>query len=285
MSSSTEKDEISPTLDSLPRENLAAWKESIEAAALAYCADHGPHGALGLACDAASWLARHNGVDTPRPVYPDPGPLPAVSTPAERLTHAQALTRFKDFSSACAKLRKIVLASLGETNVDAIRDGNLRLHHVTANSIIVSMDGLHGTFTEADINSFLEALQTKLKSVTGFEAHASAFRKTLAQLGVAGAALGIFAAYRTFIATLSGFPAFLVHVNNYVTTEPVAAQRTVAALVDALRVHLPSIEVKSRTAGAAFAGAAVAGRQCGSNCRRKHGRGGHGEREVWRAWQ
>ena len=129
MSSSTEKDEISPTLDSLPRKNLAAWKESIEAAALAYCADLSPDGALGLACDAASWLARHNGVDTPRPVYPDPGPLPAVSTPAERLTHAQALTRFKDFSSACAKLRKIVLVSPvgGPHSTREVEPGNYEL--------------------------------------------------------------------------------------------------------------------------------------------------------------
>jgi hypothetical protein len=136
----------------LPRENISPWKESLEAAALAYCASHGPDGALGLACDAASWLARNGGAVVPRPVYPDPGVLAAAATPAERRAHATALVRFRDFSTATAKQRKLALESIGDTNLDAIRDANLRFHHATANSIIVSMDTLHGTFTEADIN-------------------------------------------------------------------------------------------------------------------------------------
>ena len=52
--SSSEDSPISPKLDILPRENISPWKEPLEAAALAYCASHGPRGALGLACDAAS---------------------------------------------------------------------------------------------------------------------------------------------------------------------------------------------------------------------------------------
>jgi hypothetical protein len=52
--SSSEDTPISPKLDILPRENISPWKKSPEAAALAYCASHGPDGALGLACDATS---------------------------------------------------------------------------------------------------------------------------------------------------------------------------------------------------------------------------------------
>jgi hypothetical protein len=48
---------ISPKFGILPRENISPWKEFLEAAALAFCASHGPDGTLGLACDAASWLA------------------------------------------------------------------------------------------------------------------------------------------------------------------------------------------------------------------------------------
>jgi hypothetical protein len=66
---------------------------------------------------------------------------------------------------------RTVCVGIGDTNLDAIRDANLRLHHVTANSIIVLMDALHGTLTEADINAFLEAPNPKLKSVTAFDAH------------------------------------------------------------------------------------------------------------------
>ena len=179
--SSSEDSPIFPKIDVLPRENILPWKESLEAAALACCASHGPDGALGLACDAASWLARHGGNVVARPVHPDPGILAAAATPAERQAHATALVRFRDFSTAAAKLRKLALESIGDTNLDAIRDADLRLHHVTANSIIVSMDTLHGMFTEADINEFLEALNAKLKSVTAFDAHDATFNKTLAK--------------------------------------------------------------------------------------------------------
>jgi len=254
--SSSEDAPISPKLDVLPRENLSLWKESLEAAALAYCASHGPDGALGLACDAASWQARHPGAVVARPVYPDPGVLAGAATPAERQAHATALVRFRDFSTAAAKLRKLALESIGETNLDAIRDANLRLHHVTANSIIVSMDTLHGTFTEADINAFLEALNAKLKSVTGFDAHNATFNKTLAKLLRAGSPVGPFAAYRSYVATLSGFPAFEKHVDNYVTATPVATTRRVADLITSLRVHIPTIELKSMKS-APFSGAAV----------------------------
>ena len=78
--SSSEDTPISPKLDVLPRENLSLWKESLEAAALAYCASHGPDGALGLACDAASWQARHPGAVVARPVYPDPGVLEVLES-------------------------------------------------------------------------------------------------------------------------------------------------------------------------------------------------------------
>jgi hypothetical protein len=176
------------------RENISPWKASLEAAALACCASHGPDGALGLACDTASWLARNGGAVVPRPVYPDPGALAAAATPAERQAHATALVRFRDFSTAVAKLRKLALESIGDTNLDAIRDANLRLHHVTANSIIVSMDALDGTFTETDINAFLEALNAKLKSVAVFDAHDATFNKTLAKLLRAGSPVGPFAA-------------------------------------------------------------------------------------------
>ena len=114
---SSEDSPISPKLDILPRENISLWKESLEAAALAYCASHGPDGALGLACDAASWQARHAGAVIARPVYPDPGILAAAATPAERQrqAHATALVRFRDFSTAAAKLRKLALESVGDT--------------------------------------------------------------------------------------------------------------------------------------------------------------------------
>jgi hypothetical protein len=183
-----------------------------------------------------------------RPVYPDLGILAGAATPAERQAHATALVRFRDFSTAAAKLRKLALESIGDTNLDAIRDANLRLHHVTANSIIVSMDTLHGTFTEADINVFLEALNAKLKSVTAFDDHSATFNKTLAKLVRAGSPVGPFAAHRSHVATLSGFPAFEKHVDNYVTTTPVATTRRVLDLVASLRPHIPTIELKSKSA-------------------------------------
>jgi hypothetical protein len=189
---------ISPKLEILPRENISPWKEPLEAAALAHCASHGPRGALGLACDAASWQARHAGAAVARPVCPDPGILAGAATPAERQAHATALVRFRDFSTAAAKLRKLALESVGDTNLDAICDANLRLHHVTANSIIVSMDALHGKFTEADINVFLEALNAKLKSVTAFDDHNATFNETLAKLVRAGSPVGPFAACRSY---------------------------------------------------------------------------------------
>jgi hypothetical protein len=159
-----------------------------------------------------------------RPVYPDPGILAAAATPTERQAHATALVCFRGFSTAAAKLRKLALGSIGDTNLDTIRDANLRLHHAIANSIIVSMDALHGTFTEADINAFLEALNAKLKSVTAFGDHNATFNKTLAKLLRAGSPVGPFAAYRPYryVATLPGFPTFEKHVDNYVTTTPVA---------------------------------------------------------------
>ena len=140
----------------------------------------------------------------PRPVYPNPGALAAAAMSAEQQAHATALVRFRDFSTAAAKLRKLALESIGDTNLDAIRDANLRLHHVTANSIIVSMDALHGTFTEADINAFLEAFNAKLKSVTVFDDHDATFNKTLAKLLRAGSPVGPFAAHRSHVATLPG---------------------------------------------------------------------------------
>ena len=248
---------ISPHLDHLSRdrENLSQWKESLESAALTFCADHGPEGALGLACDAASWLARHDGNVVARPVYPDPGILPAAATPVQRQAHATALLRFKDFSTAAAKLRQLALGSIGPTNTDACRDGNLRLHHATANFIINLMDGLHGTYTEGDINEFLEALKTKLKAVSGFDEHTAKFHKTIAKLNLAGAPVGPFAAHRTFVETLSGFPAFEKHVDNYVTAAPVPNTRTVTNLVISLRVHLATIESKSKASP--FTGAMV----------------------------
>jgi hypothetical protein len=190
-----------------------------------------------------------------RPVYPDPGILAATATPTERQAHATALVRFRGFSTAEAKLRKLALESIGDTNLDAIRDANLRLHHVTANSIIVSMDALHGTFTEADINAFLEAPNAKLKSVTAFDAHNATFNKTLAKLLRAGSPVGPFAAHRSCVATLPGFPAFEKHVDNYVTTYPVATTRRVFDLVASLRPHTPTIELKSKSAP--LSGAAV----------------------------
>jgi hypothetical protein len=71
-------------LNTLPRENISPWKESPEAAALAYCTSHSPDGTLGLACDAASWHARHAGAVVPRPACPDPDILADPATPAQR---------------------------------------------------------------------------------------------------------------------------------------------------------------------------------------------------------
>jgi hypothetical protein len=142
----------------------------------------------------------------PRRLYPDSGALAGAATPAERQAqaHATALVRFRDFSTTTAKLRKLALESIGDTNLGAIRDANLRLHHATANFIIVSMDALHGTFTEADINAFLEAPNAKLKSVTALDAHNTTFNKTLAKLLRAGSPVGPFAAHRSHVATLPG---------------------------------------------------------------------------------
>ena len=55
--------------------------------------------------------------------------------------------------------------------------------------------------------------------------------------------------------TLSGFPAFEKHVDNYFTAAPVSNTRTVAALVVSLRVHLATIASKSKTSP--FTGAMV----------------------------
>jgi hypothetical protein len=249
---------MSPHLDHLfrDRENLSQWRESLESAVLTFCADHGPDGALGLACDAASWLSRHTGAVVARPVYPDPGLLPDPATPAQRQAHAKALLRFKDFSTAAVKLRQLALGSIGETNTDACRDANLRLHHATAKFIITLMNGFHGTYTEGDINDFLEALKTKLKkSASGFDDHAAKFHKTIAKLNLARAPVGPFAACRTFVETLSGFPAYEKHVDNYVTAAPVPNTRTVAALVVSLCVHLATIASKSKASP--FTGAMV----------------------------
>jgi hypothetical protein len=70
----------------------------------------------------------------PRLLYPDPGVLVGAATPAERQAHATALVRFRDFSTAAAKLRKL---ALGSRQFRRHHDANLRLHHATANSIIV----------------------------------------------------------------------------------------------------------------------------------------------------
>jgi hypothetical protein len=68
----------------------------------------------------------------------------------------------------------------------------------------------------------------------------------LAKLLRADFPVGPFAACRSHVATLPGFPAIEKHVDNFVTTAPVATTRMVAALVASLRVHIPTIELKSK---------------------------------------
>ena len=75
MPEDTAKTVISPSLETNPRENLAGWTESLQDAARAFCASHGPNGALGLASSAAFWLAVHGGAVVARPVHAPPGPL------------------------------------------------------------------------------------------------------------------------------------------------------------------------------------------------------------------
>jgi hypothetical protein len=54
----------------------------------------------------------------------------------------------------------------------------------------------------------LEALKAKLKAASDFDEHTAKFHKIIAKPNLAGAPVGPFAACRTFVETLSGFPAF-----------------------------------------------------------------------------
>jgi hypothetical protein len=162
---------ISPSLETNPRENLAGWAESLQDAARAFCASHGPNGALGLASSAAFWLAVQGGAAVARPVHAPPGTLNPAAGPAARINHVAAELLNKDFADAGAKLRVLALGSIGPVNRDAIHDPVLGLHATTANSVIASMVAIHGMFSEADIDKFYVRLDKKLVAIEAYDAH------------------------------------------------------------------------------------------------------------------
>ena len=245
MPEDTAKTVISPTLEKNPRENLAGWTESLQDAARAFCASHGPNGALGLASSAAFWLAVHGGAVVARPVHAPPGPLDPAAGPAARINHVAAELLNKDFADAGAKLRVLALESIGPVNRDAIRDPVLGLHAATANSVIASMVAMHGLFSEADIDKFYVRLDKKLVAIEAYDAHIAEYDKVLSLLGLSGVPLTGFPAYRRFLLTLSQFPSFAPHVASYVQAYPDIVNRTVAGITAHLRVHLPSVAASS----------------------------------------
>ena len=215
MPEDTAKTVISPSLETNPRENLAAWVESLQDAARAFCASHGPNGALGLASSAEFWLAVHGGAVVARPVHAPPGPLDPAAGPAARINHVAAELLNKDFADAAAKLRVLALDSIGPVNRDAIRDPVLGLHAATANSVIADMVARHGMFSEADIDKFYVRLDKKLVAIDACDAHIAEFDKVLSLLALSGVPLIGFPACRRFLLTLSQFPAFAPHIASY----------------------------------------------------------------------
>jgi hypothetical protein len=113
-----------------------------------------------------------------------------------------------------------MLVSIGEANREHTRDPIVGMHNYTCNSIIAAMVLLHGQHTKADVLRFTDDLQKKLSDLENFDSHVGKFAVALRQLVQAGAPVQGRAAYNHFKATLSSFPAFEKHIDDYVTANP-----------------------------------------------------------------
>ena len=232
------------SLHANPREHLVDWLEELGTHARALCASLSPHGALGLASTLVVWTAV-NGGDATRPNHVMPAALPNDANPATRAIFADEVLLYRSFSDAKATLRKLALESIGEVNKDTIRVAITGLHGQTANSVIAAMVLLHGTYTEDDVTMFLKTLEARLTSVSDFDKHVATFRRTVAKLALAGVTTGDYTSYRTFLLTISTFPAFGTHIDACVTANRALGARSFAGLATFLRPHLPSIATLS----------------------------------------
>ena len=259
MSSST----VSPDLEmkiSLadePHLNFRAWLEELASLATAQCADYSARGALHLACTDELWasLPEHAQNVPPRPTYPRPDPLDPQAGPTARLIYEEARAAHTAHTTAAAKLKKAVIASIGKANELLISHPQHGMLLHTAQSILEDLLPIYGTYTEDAISSLELKLSTKLPTIDTFDSHVGSFRTTLNHLSRAGQALLPFKAYTTFVTTLSPFPAFQTHITSFITANPALAARTFPALAEHLRLHLPTIRAAS--AGNAFAGGLV----------------------------
>jgi hypothetical protein len=75
--------------------------------------------------------------------------------------------------------------------------------------------------------------------------HVGKFAKTLRKLALAGTPDQAFAAHNHFKLSLSSFPAFEKHIDDYVTATPILANRTHNGLAASVRLHLASVKAKS----------------------------------------
>ena len=122
---------ITPSLVDTPRQYLEAWTESVETHARSMCSTHDVTGALTLVMSDAKWdlmpINLTNPVDVAagqqpvyrnRPAYPEPN---AHANNAANL-HRLAMTKHNDFIFASSTLTTALLASIGATNTDILRN-------------------------------------------------------------------------------------------------------------------------------------------------------------------
>jgi hypothetical protein len=230
MSTSSSDLTIEPTLDSDPRGNLENWTAAVGDAARKYCAQHGPFGALHLACTDALWNALNPpqaGLNIPRPSYPKPVPLIGNEVSGIRLVHTTANQLFQDHADAEATLRLALLKSIGQTNRDAIRLPISGLHGLTTNDIIIRMIARHGQRTETDLAKFRSALDVTLTVIENFDEHTIEFVRQVENLSNSDP-VSVYQAYLLYTKTLiTPFPAFSSHITNYTTAYSDTINRSV----------------------------------------------------------
>ena len=254
---------LSHSLATDPRTHLEAWLEDVETQARHQCPQHDITGALSLVVPDIVWAMVPCNIVAGTP--PTIRARPTWDMPAQHANNAAAAavsiyreeaSKHRDFQKASSVLTTALLDSVGEANRTLLRTvfPTLKPYMLTPRQVVDTMCLKHGVASSDDVSALKEPLSRALTSLSNLTSHMDSFLLASQRLTRSGQGETDFSYFKSFLETVSGFPAIALAMPGYYILHPAILQQSLATLfpyLETLRDHLVRSDTASPFSGAA----------------------------------
>jgi hypothetical protein len=191
-----------------------------------------------------------------RPTWDMPAVHPNNAAAAVVSIYREEATKHRDFSKASSALTTALLDSVGEANRTYLRTAfpALKSYMLTPRQVVDTMCLKHGVASSDDVSALKEPLSRALTSLSTLTSHMDSFLLASQRLTRSGQGETDFSYFKSFLETVSGFPAIALALPGYYILHPAILQQSLATLfpyLDKLRDHLVQSDTASPFSGAA----------------------------------